>query len=67
MVKIEVRGRVRKNPATMTNSLPSSKEMAGYDQCCGIHGAARARKGAKHAASVERRHIDKRLCRNEDD
>lgn len=54
-----------KNPSkravsgSMTNKIPSSQEMKHYDNCCGIHGAARLRKGMKHATVTERRRHEK--------
>lgn len=52
---------VLKNPNSMANTLPSAQERKGWDQCCGIHGAARERKGAKHGASTQRRRLDKQI------
>lgn len=36
-----------------------------YDHCCGIHGAARERKGIKKGTSAARRRYDKALLINE--
>ena len=58
-------GRVEKNSATMANTLPSSEFMKGYDQCCGIHGAARARRGIKKATSAARHRVCKKIIREE--
>lgn len=52
---------VRKNPNSMANSLPSTKELKQFDCCCGIHGAARKRRGAKHAKVTARRRLDKEI------
>ena len=51
--------RVQKNDSTMANTLPSAQELKGYDHCCGIHGAARERKGIKNGTSAARRRHDK--------
>jgi hypothetical protein len=56
--------KVIRNPGSMSNSLPSTQEMRHFDHCCGIHGAARARKGAKHGASVSRRCNDKEIIKS---
>jgi len=37
--------RVKFNDSSMHNSLSSSESMKHHDHCCGIHGAARERKG----------------------
>lgn len=55
------RGRARRRPGSMYNGLMSSKDATSYDQCRGIHGAARARKSAKHATSCARRRNDRVL------
>jgi hypothetical protein len=34
-------------------------DLVGYDHCCGIHGAARERKGIKHGTVTARRRWDK--------
>jgi len=52
---------VRKNPRSMANALPSAQELKGRNQCCGIHGAARERKGLKHAKVTARRRLDKEI------
>lgn len=57
--------RVRANDASMHNGLMSSKDAAGYDQTCGIHGAAQERKGAKKATSAARRRHDKEIINEE--
>lgn len=53
--------RVESNDATMSNTLMPTQELKRYDQCCGIHGAMRERKGAKKATSAARRRKDKRV------
>lgn len=53
-------GTQRYNENSMANTLPSSESTKRDDQCCGIHGAARRRKGAKHGAICAlRRHSKK--------
>jgi len=59
----DVNGRVRRNDASMHNGLLSTAFMKGWDQCCGIHGAARERRGAKKATSAARRRHEKALIR----
>jgi hypothetical protein len=57
---------VKNNPNSMSgDTLFSAQEMKIYDHCCGIHGAARERKGAKHGASTYRRRLDKELVTEE--
>jgi hypothetical protein len=51
--------RVQANDASMHNGLMSSEDAKGYDQCRGIHGAMRERRGAKKATSAARRRHDK--------
>lgn len=53
--------RVEYNSATMANTLPSSESVKRRDKCCGIHGAARERKGIKDGTSSARRRYDKRI------
>ncbi len=55
--------RVMVNDRSMHNGLESSERMKGWDHCCGIHGAARTRRGAKKATSAARRRFDKELIR----
>lgn len=43
--RVNPNNRVKNNAASMHNGLMSSAELKGWDQCCGIHGAARERKG----------------------
>lgn len=50
---------VAKNAASMSNSLPSTESMRHRDYCCGIHGAARERKGIKRGTSAARRRYEK--------
>ena len=56
---------VKNNDATMHTGLPSAKELAKYDSCYGIHGAARLRKGVKKATSAARRRNDKDIIEDE--
>ena len=56
--------RMESNDATMSNTLMSTQELKGWDQCCGIHGAARERKGAKKATSAARRRRDRRVIQD---
>ena len=59
---MNIKRHVQKNPGTMANTLPSAQEQKSrHDQCCGIHGAARERKGLKHAKVTARRRVDKEL------
>ncbi len=55
----------RHNERSMTNTLPSSAEMKRHDHVCGIHGAARARRGKKKANHAARRQRDKQLIAEE--
>jgi hypothetical protein len=59
--------RVEHNDATMANGLLSSESVKGHDHCRGIHGAARARRGAKKATSAARRRHDKNIIKTETD
>lgn len=54
-----------KNDRTMFNGLPSTEELKTFDQCCGIHGAARQRKGIKHVRVTLRRRCDKQIIKQE--
>ncbi len=56
--------KVQHNPATMANTLPSTQSMRHWDNCCGIHGAARRRKGIKRGTSAARRRFDKQIVDN---
>ncbi len=47
----------------MGSSLPSSERMKHWDSCCGIHGQARGRRGAKKFASSRRRVAERELLR----
>lgn len=58
-----VYSRVAKNAATMANTLPSTQSMRHFDNCCGIHGAARRRKGEKRGTSAARRRFDKEVIK----
>ena len=51
----------RKNDRSMHNILPSSEEVKRYDNCCGIHGAARWRAGVKHGTRSKARIHDKEV------
>ena len=59
LVEVNERAQV----SSMANSLPSSQATKRMDNCCGIHGAAKARKGAKKATSAARRRNDKRIIK----
>lgn len=52
---------VERNDRSMSNGLLSAKDAAMFDQCRGIHGASRERKGAKRATSAARRRRDRRV------
>lgn len=56
--------RVLRNDASMSNSLESSSAVKREDQCCGIHGAIRERRGAKRATSAARRRYEKKLIQS---
>lgn len=56
--------KVQYNAATMSNSLPSTESERHMDNCCGIHGAARRRKGIKRGTVAARRRLDKQIVRN---
>lgn len=60
-----VKARVLNNPATMKGDLPSTQSMRHRDWCCGIHGAARFRKGIKKGTSAARRRVDKEIVERE--
>lgn len=60
---VKVKGRVLKNDQSMHNNIASSERVKHWDWVRGIHGAARARKGAKKATSAFRRRNDKSLIR----
>ena len=47
--------------SSMANGLASSQATKRMDNCCGIHGAARKRIGAKKATSAARRRHDKKI------
>lgn len=57
----DVNVRIMKNDSTMANTLMRTRELKHYDQCRGIHGAMRERRGAKKATSSARRRHDKRV------
>ena len=52
---------IKRNDRTMSNGLPSSESTKRDDQCCGIHGAARRRKGIKKGTNSARRRNDKNI------
>ena len=57
---------VSKNPRSMSGKeLPSTDYLKTFDHCCGIHGAARERKGLKHAKVTARRRVDKEIVEEE--
>lgn len=58
---VDVNNRVRHNDSSMTNTLMHTRDLKTFDQCCGIHGAMRERRGAKKATSAARRRNDKRI------
>jgi hypothetical protein len=51
--------KVKKNPSSMSNTLPSAKEDAKNHSTNGIHAAAKKRKAIKKEASATRRKLDK--------
>jgi hypothetical protein len=51
--------RQRASSLSMSNRLSSSEEMKHHDNCKGIHGAARARKGVKSATRKLSRRLSK--------
>ena len=57
--------RVQDNDASMYNALPSTAVTKYEDHCCGIHGAARERKGIKRGTSAARRRHDKQVIKEE--
>jgi hypothetical protein len=63
----EVLSQVKHNDASMSGHLPSTQEMKAYDHCCGIHGAARERKGIKKGTASARRRHDKAVIRDSQD
>jgi hypothetical protein len=50
----------RAKSGSMSNNLMSSKEMKHMDNMCGIHGAARSRKGAKKGTHGLSRRLSKK-------
>jgi hypothetical protein len=56
-----VKSKVDYNDATMANGLPSAESERHWDNCCGIHGAMRRRKGIKHGTVCARRRHDKEV------
>jgi len=61
--EVNIQLRANRKPASMCNCLMSSQDAKSYDQCCGIHGAMRERRGAKKATSAARRRNDKIVIR----
>lgn len=61
----DVGKRIQFNDGSMYNALPSSESMKRYDMCHGIHGAARERKGIKHATIAARRRHDKQVIQDQ--
>lgn len=53
--------KVAKNDASMANGLPSTQVLKTFDHCCGIHGAAKERRGIKRGTSAARRRYEKEL------
>ena len=60
-----VKDRVLRNDRSMHNNLASTERVKHWDWVRGIHGAARARKGAKRATSAFRRRNDKRVIQEQ--
>lgn len=58
---------IRKGLRGMGNSLKSSEEMRHDDNCRGIHGAARARRGVKHASVTLSRRLGKEDIRRHEE
>lgn len=56
--------KVKNNDSRMGNSLPKTIELNMYDHCCGIHGAARERKGIKKGTNAARRRYEKEIIRS---
>lgn len=60
----DVNERVALNDASMANHLMTTEYLKGrHDMTCGIHGAAKERKGAKKATSAARRRHEKTLIK----
>jgi hypothetical protein len=57
--------RVERNAASMVGPLPSTQSVRHRDWCCGIHGAARHRKGIKRGTSAARRRFEKVVIQRE--
>ena len=57
--------KARASETSMANSLPSSQSTKRMDNCRGIHGSAKKRKGAKHATVTARRRIEKELIKDQ--
>lgn len=55
---------VQVHPGSMSGHLKSTNELKMYDHCCGIHGAARERRGLKHARITALRRQAKREIEN---
>mgnify|MGYP001564356166 CR=1 FL=1 len=53
--------RVTVNASSMHNGLESTQSIKHCDWCCGIHGAARFRRGLKRGTSAARRRLDKKV------
>lgn len=58
-----VRRDVERNAGSMSGKLASTRQMMIYDNCCGIHGAARDRRGMKRGKSAARRRNDLAVIR----
>lgn len=57
---------VEQNDQSMSNGLPSSRKSDWrHCYCRGIHGAARERKGLKHAKVTARRRHDKEVIKEQ--
>lgn len=57
----DVNVRVSQNDSTMANTLMRTRDLKRMDQCRGIHGAMKERRGAKKATSAARRRHDKKV------
>lgn len=60
-----VKAKVRHNDKSMANTLPSTESERHWDNCRGIHGAARRRAGIKHGTVCARRRHDKEVIQEQ--
>ena len=56
---------VQVNDQSMYNGLPSTESMRHRDWCCGVHGAAKWRRGIKKGTSAARRRYGRKVIRDE--